>query len=94
MKKRLIGLLLGSVIVVTAMAGASDVYAAEVQASQNAQNPTGLLSVEVIELPQGTTEDLYDAEELQISGEADFHASAIYNSEWDKYKNYYVYNQR
>lgn len=54
---------------------------------------TGRLPVEEREAELNGGEALYISGEESLSPEAGFYRAAVYQSEWDKYKTYYFYNQ-
>ena len=58
---------------------------------QTEELPTGLLPVEEIAIKADDSE-LYESSDELLSETALYYAQ-IYDSSWDVYKNYYVYNQ-
>lgn len=62
------------------------------QKNQSVSNPTGLLSRKTIRVNDTGAAQVYQADAVTLYGTG-MRGAAIYNSDWDKYKNYYIYNQ-
>ena len=55
--------------------------------------PTGLMPMEEIVIPDTDEIEVYTAGANDLSAVYSSKASAVYSSEWEKYSNYYFYNQ-
>lgn len=86
MKKQIVGVLMTLLVVGVGLTGET-VYGAE------RELPTGRMETRKIILPSVDEEEVFTDEDAKWLIEQSSYGAAIYDSEWDKYKNYYVYNQ-